>query len=114
MITGVNSLEQRLKKAVDLVKLDREGRHRYMTVEMWIREEAQIAAEKAAEKADLNRLISLVLKKVQRKKPFSVIVEELESDEEEIRPIYEAVLKYGADLPPEEIRQKMKKEQVLV
>ena len=59
------------------------------------------------EEGDLNRLILQVQKKVRRNKELSVIVDELESDEEEIRPIYEAVLKYGPDLPPEEIRKKM-------
>ena len=44
-----NDFAQHVKKAVDIVKLDREGRHRYMTVEMWIREEAEKAAEEAAE-----------------------------------------------------------------
>ena len=55
----------------------------------------------------LDRLITQVAKKVLRKKDFSVIVDELESDEDEIRPIYEAVIQYGPTLPPEEIREKM-------
>lgn len=38
-----NRFAKKVHKAVDVVKLDREGRHRYMTVEMWIREEAEIA-----------------------------------------------------------------------
>ena len=46
-----NDFAKQVQKAIDIVKLDRDGRHRYMTVEMWIQEEAQIAAEKAAEKA---------------------------------------------------------------
>ncbi|MBQ3902714.1 MAG: hypothetical protein II745_04980, partial [Lachnospiraceae bacterium] len=44
-----NEFAKHVKKAVDLVKLDREGRHRYMTVEQWIQEEAEIAAEKGRE-----------------------------------------------------------------
>ena len=64
--------------------------------EGWIREEGR-------GEGDLYRLISQVQKKVRRNKDFSVIVDELESDAEEIRPIYEAVLKYGPDLPPEEL-----------
>ena len=72
--------------------------------EGWIREESR---EEGREEGDLNRLILLVQKKVCRNKELSVIVDELESYEEEIRPIYEAVLKYGPDLPPEEIRKKM-------
>jgi predicted transposase/invertase (TIGR01784 family) len=46
-----NRFADRVQEAVDIVKLDKEGRHRYMTVEMWIREEAKIAATEAAEKA---------------------------------------------------------------
>ncbi len=64
--------------------------------ERWLREEGE-----------LQHLISQVQKKVSRNKGFSTIVDELESDEDEIRPIYEAVLKYGTDLPPEEIWEKM-------
>ena len=102
-----------------------------MTVEMWIREEAEIAkiegraegiaegreegraqgiAEGRAEgreEGNIDRLISLVSKKVNRNKSFSAIVDELESDENEIRPIYDAVMKYGTKLSPEEIREKM-------
>ena len=46
-----NDFAKQVQKAIDIVKLDREGRHRYMTVEMWIQEEAEIAAEEAAKKA---------------------------------------------------------------
>ena len=110
-----NRFAKKVQKAVDVVKLDREGRHRYMTVEMWIREEAEIAkiegrAEGIAEgreEGNIDRLISLVSKKVKRNKSFSAIVDELESDENEIRPIYDAVMKYGTKLSPEEIREKM-------
>ncbi len=118
-----NRFAKKVQKAVDVVKLDREGRHRYMTVEMWIREEAEIAkiegrAEGIAEgreegraqgreEGNIDRLISLVSKKVNRNKSFTAIVDELESDENEIRPIYDAVMKYGTKLSPEEIREKM-------
>ncbi len=47
-----NDFARQVQKAIDIVKLDRDGRHRYMTVEMWIQEEAQIAAEKAAKEAE--------------------------------------------------------------
>lgn len=90
-----------------------------MTVEMWIREEAEIAKTKGRaegiaegraegrEEGNIDRLISLVSKKVNRNKSFTTIVDELESDEDEIRPIYDAVMKYGTKLSPEEIREKM-------
>ncbi|MBQ6133689.1 MAG: Rpn family recombination-promoting nuclease/putative transposase [Lachnospiraceae bacterium] len=102
-----NRFAKKVQKAVDVVKLDREGRHRYMTVEMWIREEAEIAKIEGREEGNIDRLISLVSKKVNRNKSFSAIVDELESDENEIRPIYDAVMKYGTKLSPEEIREKM-------
>ena len=47
-----NDFAKQVQKAVDVVKLDREGRHRYMTVEQWIQEEAEIAAEAAAKDAE--------------------------------------------------------------
>ncbi len=102
-----NDFAKLVQKAVDVVKLDREGRHRYMTVEQWIQEEAEIAAEAAEKKGREEELISLVAKKVGRNKSFSTIVDELESDESEIRPIYDAVIQYGAELSPGEIRVKM-------
>lgn len=139
-----NAFAQIVQKAIDIVKLDREGRHRYMTVEMWIREEAEIAKEEARAEGlaegreegraeglsegraeglaegraegltegraegELYKLILQVSKKIQRSKSLSAIADELESDEAEIRPIYDAILQYGADLSPEEIRQKMR------
>ncbi|MBP5164975.1 MAG: hypothetical protein ILP08_06100, partial [Lachnospiraceae bacterium] len=45
-----NGFAKQVQKAIDIVKLDREGRLRYMTVEMWIQEEAQIAREEGVEK----------------------------------------------------------------
>lgn len=73
--------------------------------------EAEIAAEtaekKGREEGEMDQLISLVSRKVSRNKPFSAILDELESDESEIRPIYDAVIQYGADLSPKEIREKM-------
>ncbi|MBP5163842.1 MAG: hypothetical protein ILP08_00195, partial [Lachnospiraceae bacterium] len=45
-----NDFAKQVQKAVNIVKLDREGRHRYMTVEQWIQEEAEIAAEAAEKK----------------------------------------------------------------
>ncbi len=63
--------------------------------------------KKSHDQGELDRLISLVVKKVNREKELSVIIDELESNEDEIRPIYEAVLQYGVDTPPAEIREKM-------
>ena len=91
-----------------------------MTVEQWIQEEAEIAAEAAEKKGreegreegEMERLISLVAKKVGRNKSFSTIVDELESDESEIRPIYDAVIQYGHELSPGEIRVKMVTESI--
>ena len=68
--------------------------------EGWVREEGR-------EEGEHYLLISQVEKKVCRGKDFSTIVDELESDEETIRPIYDSVLKYGTDLSPEEIWEKM-------
>ena len=51
-----NDFAKQVQKAIDIVKLDRDGRHRYMTVEMWIQEEAQIAAEKARDLRDHEKI----------------------------------------------------------
>ena len=87
-----------------------------MTVGQWIQEEAEIAAEaaekKGREEGEMDHLISLVAKKVERNKSFSTIVDELESDENEIRPIYDAVIQYGSKLSPGEIRVKMVTESI--
>lgn len=63
--------------------------------------------EEGREEGEMDHLIFQVSRKVNRNKPFSAIVDELESDESEIRPIYDAVIQYGADLTPKEIREKM-------
>ncbi|MCR5789821.1 MAG: hypothetical protein K6G83_08030 [Lachnospiraceae bacterium] len=66
--------------------------------------------EEGREEGSVIRLIVQIQKKVDKSKSLNVIADELESDEVEIRPLYEAVLKYGADARPEEVLQKMKEE----
>ena len=63
--------------------------------------------EEGREEGSVIRLIVQIQKKVGKTKTLNVIVDELESDEVEIRPLYEAVMKYGADARPEEILRKI-------
>ena len=80
-----------------------------MVLLMDAREEGKEEGRKEGrEEGSVIRLILLIQKKVDKSKSLNVIADELESDEVEIRPLYEAVLKYGADARPEEVLQKMK------
>ena len=63
--------------------------------------------EEGREEGSVIRLIVQIQKKVGKTKTLNVIADELESDEVEIRPLYEAVMKYGADARPEEILRKI-------
>ncbi len=47
--------------------------------------------------------VELIRKKVQKSKPFEVIASELECTQEEIRPLYDAVLKCGVGASVEEV-----------
>ena len=49
------------------------------------------------------RLITIVQRKVAKSKDLHIIADDLETDEIEIRPVYEAVLKCGAGAPAEEV-----------
>ncbi len=55
-------------------------------------EKEQAAAEKKAEAARLSERISLVLKKCEKNKPLFVIAEELETESEEVFPIYNIII----------------------
>ena len=68
-----NDFAKQVQKAVDVVKLDREGRHRYMTVEQWIQEEAEIAAEAAEKKGREERDQEMIEEMLRRgKKPEEI------------------------------------------
>ena len=68
-----NGFAKQVQKAVDVVKLDREGRHRYMTVEQWIQEEAEIAAEAAEKKGREERDQEMIEEMLRRgKKPEEI------------------------------------------
>ena len=49
------------------------------------------------------KLIALIQKKVIKGKTLDAIADELESTEEEIRPLYDIVLKYPTDTDPREL-----------
>ena len=66
--------------------------------------------EEGMEKGSYCRLILLIQKKIKKEKSLNVITDELESDEAEVRQLYEAVLKYGVDADPKDILQKMNAE----
>ena len=63
--------------------------------------------EQGMERGSAIRLISLIQKKIGKSKSISVIADELETDEEGIRPYYDAVFECGTDAPPEKIMEKV-------
>ena len=56
-------------------------------------------------------LIAIVQRKVAKSKELKEIADELETEEAEIRPIYDTVLKCGAEAPVEEVLKILKSEQ---
>ena len=66
--------------------------------------------EEGIEKGSNSRLIIQIQKKIKKEKNLNVRTDELESDELEIRPLYDAVLKYGVDADPKDILEKMNAE----
>ena len=59
--------------------------------------------EEGIEIGNQTRTIILVQKKVKKGKTLDIIADELESTVEEIKPIYDAVLKFPTDTDPKEI-----------
>lgn len=63
----------------------------------------QLKIEEGKEIGDVSRLISQILKKVQKAKPLSVIANELECEVEDIQSLYDAVMQCGVENSVEEI-----------
>ena len=72
------------------------------------REEGRVEGrEEGRDEGSLIRLIVLIQKKVAKEKSISVIADELETSVEEIQPLYDAVLEYGAEAAPEKILERV-------
>ena len=71
-----------------------------------IREESH--AQGHAEGIDIEKII-LIQKKVAKNKTLDIIANDLESTREEIKPIYDVVIKYPTDTNPEKILSDLKK-----
>lgn len=70
------------------------------------------AEAKGKAEGEAVRLLRLIQRKLCRGKTLSEIADELEDSEEAIKPLYEAVQKYGADCAAEEIYDKMTEKDV--
>ena len=66
--------------------------------------------EEGREEGFLEWLIAIVQRKVAKSKELKDIAGDLEADEAEIRPVYDAVLKCGAEAPVEEVLKILKGE----
>ena len=53
------------------------------------------------------KIITLIIKKVKKSKPFQTIASELEEEETDIKPIYDAVVASAPDYDMEEIKSKL-------
>ena len=51
--------------------------------------------------------VTLIQKKIQKGKTLDVIADELESTVEEIKPLYDLVIKYPSDTDPAEITEQL-------
>ena len=107
---------RKLQEMVERVKHDEEVAIRYMR--LWEEEERIFARakeegrEEGREEGETVRLLRLIQRKLCRGKTLSEIADELEDSEEAIKPLYEAVKKYGADCTAEDIYEKMHEEGV--
>ena len=80
------------------------------TMELFREEGIEQGREQEREEG-LVRLIAVVQRKVAKSKELKEIADDLETDEAEIRPLYDAVLKCGAEAPAEEVLKILKDEQ---
>ncbi len=71
------------------------------------KEMAKEMAEEMAEKAVKENIISLVIKKVKKSKTLETIASELEEEEADIKPVYEAVIAAAPDYDIEKIKEKI-------
>ena len=63
--------------------------------------------EESERRGEMLNKITLIIKKVKKAKPLPTIAAELEEEEEEIKPIYEAVVASAPDYDIEEIKAKL-------
>ena len=68
---------------------------------------AEKYAQEAAEKAVEQNIISLVIKKVKKSKTLETIASELEEEEADIKPIYDAVVSSAPDYDINAIKDKL-------
>ena len=104
--TCENAVTEELRKLhemVSFVKHDEEVAIRYM--KFW--EEKEKIRREALEEGETVRLLRQIQRKISRGKSLTEIADDLEDSEEAIRPLYEAVQKYGADCTAEDIYEKM-------
>ena len=64
-------------------------------------------ADEAREEGEQLKVVLLIIKKVKKSKPLPIIASELEEEEADIRPIYDAVVASAPDYDIEEIKAKL-------
>ena len=93
--------------AVDMA----EGMAEKMAVELAEKMLPELAEKKANELAEKNELISkikLVIKKVKKEKSVALIADELEEEESDIKPVYDAVIRSAPEYNMDDIIKELK------
>lgn len=93
--------------AVDMA----EGMAEKMAVELAEKMLPELAEKKANELAEKNELISkikLVIKKVKKEKSVALIADELEEEESDIKPVYDAVIRSAPEYNVDDIIKELK------
>ena len=114
LVTGIapreeGSFADRVQKQVILARQNSQWRREYMDWEMTLRHERAVARKEGVKEGlkeglkegmkigELRSLSNQIIKKVEKGKSLPAIAEELESDVDTIRPIYEAVVEAAPD-----------------
>lgn len=105
------SFADRVQKQVIVARKNAEWRRQYMDWKMALRHERNLGREEGIEEGreegSLGRDIEIITKKVKRGIDLPAIAEAMETDEETIRPIWEAVKAAWPNYDQEEILQKI-------
>ncbi|MFI3173036.1 MAG: Rpn family recombination-promoting nuclease/putative transposase [Eubacteriales bacterium] len=107
-----NEFVQMLKQEANTVKNNQNWRREFMMQQMRdqlkIEEGRERGIERGREEGDFLRLISQIIKKIQKSKTLDVIADELECEPDEIQKFYDVVKNWETDCSAEEVLEKVK------
>ena len=87
----------------ELIKIvNNEGERKVVNVEMWS------AMKEFLEGGKQEQIIEIIIKKVKKGKELSIIASEIEEEEQDVKPLYDAVVAEAPDYNMDKIKSRLK------